>query len=268
MDWKTTGDTISDEHVLVFETGGQVFVYPQFAMNVEVVNDEFKGLPFAITYCPLTGSGISFQRVYNQDTLLLSASGYLYQDNLMPWDSISGSIFSQMLTTGVRGNMAGMDLQTFPLLQIRRRAAYRAFPAALVFESNCNACLDSLQAVTHQKTSSGMGGELRFGILGLKGVATFGYGLFADGVSIQQYLSYLVVGSESDGFIMAFQRKYNMTAVDNQFPIIMQDDSGGLWNVFGEALSGPHQGEKLSSPTAYVAHAWAWEDLFGEVRVY
>ncbi len=269
VDWSTAGDTASNEYVLVFKAGNQVFVYPHFAMHVEAVNDIKNNIPFAITYCPQTGSGIAVQRVYGKDTLLLAASGYLYLDNLMPWDSISGSVFSQMLLKGVQGPMDGMEFRTLPLVQIKRYKAFKAFPDAQIFESNCKACLDSFRYEANQRSiSRGLPGELRFGILGLKGVATFSYSSFADSVSIKSYLSYIVTGSEKDGFIMAFQKSYTMTAVQNQFPIIMQDDAGSLWDIFGEAISGPHKGEKLISPPSYVAHDWAWHDFFDQVDEY
>jgi len=267
--WTSAGDTASNEYVLVFKTDHQVFIYPHFAMHVEAVNDIQNDIPFAITYCPQTGSGIALQRVYGNDTLLLAASGYLYLDNLMPWDSISGSVFSQMLMKSVQGKMDGMEWHSLPLLQIKRYKAYEAFPDALIFDSNCSACIDSLQNNSnHRSFSGGLPGDLRFGILGLKGVATFSYSSFADSVSIKNYLSYIVAGSEKDGFIMAFQKTYTMTAVQHQFPVIMQDDAGGLWNVFGESISGPHKGEKLSSPPSYVAHDWAWHDFFDHVNEY
>ena len=91
-------DFMRDEE-LVFMTKacGYVQVFPHRSMHVEVVNDISHGIAFAITYCPITRSGISWNRVVGEDTLLLTASGYLYRENLMPLDLNTGSIWSQML---------------------------------------------------------------------------------------------------------------------------------------------------------------------------
>jgi len=57
-----------------------------------------------------------------------------------------------------------------------------------------------------------------------------------------------------------------MEAVEGQFPVIMKDEQGTLWNLFGEAVSGTRGGEKLQAPLAYTAADWAWRAHFEEVR--
>ena len=72
----------------------------------------------------------------------------------------------------------------------------------------------------------------------------------------------MVVGSKKHGFIMSFNGRYQMKAVQDAFPVIMEDDTGTRWNIFGEAVSGPGKGERLTTPPSYFAAEWAFEALF------
>ena len=76
----------------------------------------------------------------------------------------------------------------------------------------------------------------------------------------------VVAGSATYQYILAFRTKYMMEAVEGQVPIIMRAESGTLWNIFGEAVQGDHDGEVLKAPLYYTAADWAWRDLFDQVR--
>lgn len=60
----------------------------------------------------------------------------------------------------------------------------------------------------------------------------------------------LLVGSAGRSFVMAFDRRLEGTVLDFQaiqsrFPIVMEDQLGNRWDVFGRAASGPNTGEQL-----------------------
>ncbi len=67
----------------------------------EIVNDVIGGTPVAVTYCPLCGSGISFERtltINNQATeVAFTASGFLFQNDLVMWDDVTGTLWNQIL---------------------------------------------------------------------------------------------------------------------------------------------------------------------------
>ena len=91
------GNLKDSDMVFLSRALGYVQVFPHKNMRVEVVNDEGNNVWMAVTYCPITRSGISMNRVVENDTMLLTASGYLYKENMMPLDVKTGSIWSQML---------------------------------------------------------------------------------------------------------------------------------------------------------------------------
>ncbi|NBC07119.1 MAG: DUF3179 domain-containing protein [Bacteroidetes bacterium] len=60
----------------------------------------------------------------------------------------------------------------------------------------------------------------------------------------------VVVGSQGRPFFSAFDRRLNgellgFQAVQSRFPVVMEDNYGNLWNVFGEAVQGPNAGQQL-----------------------
>ncbi len=103
----------TNDKVFITWAGGELRVYPHRHMHVEVVNEEINGVVMAITYCPITRSGINWNRLVGVDTLLLTASGYLYKENMMPLDVNSGHIWSQMLMRRFDGNVGQGDIFTY-----------------------------------------------------------------------------------------------------------------------------------------------------------
>ncbi|MBI2008439.1 DUF3179 domain-containing protein [Candidatus Amesbacteria bacterium] len=52
-----------DDRIFALEYNGVVRAYPQRIMNWhEIVNDQANGTPIAVTFCPLCGSALAFER--------------------------------------------------------------------------------------------------------------------------------------------------------------------------------------------------------------
>ena len=68
--------------------------------------------------------------------------------------------------------------------------------------------------------------------------------------------------------MLAFQTIYNMEPVKGKFPVIMMDETGTMWDIFGEGMMGEHDGERLESPLYYTASDWAWIDLYEQVHLF
>jgi len=95
-----------DDLVLGVLTGDGPRAYPH---NIlwwhEVANEEVAGEAFAVTLCPLTGSGLRFdrQRFVDGQTVRLGVSGLLYNSNLIMWDRETESLWSQMRLESISG---------------------------------------------------------------------------------------------------------------------------------------------------------------------
>ena len=261
-------DYINDhEQVFISKACGVVLVYPHRKMIVEVVNEEAHGVLMAVTYCPITRSGIAWNRVLGSDTLLLTASGYLFRENLMPLDLNSGSIWAQMRLQGMSGKHNFLTVETLPLIETTWETVRDYFPEAGVF-TNKSLLKSSKESDVSQSGGIPIGQE--FGILSWDAVELFTLDMFPGEISLQFTTvspggRVVVAGSTNNSYMVAFKTTYELEAVEGEFPIIMKDETGTYWTVFGEAVNGERGGEKLKSPVFYTAADWAWKKHFDNI---
>jgi hypothetical protein len=91
-------------------------VYPlQIMVWHEIVNDNLAGDPIAITYCPLCGSGIAYERKINGEEVEFGTSGKLYNSNLVMYDRKTNSYWSQIDGLAILGELAGMKLKAISI---------------------------------------------------------------------------------------------------------------------------------------------------------
>jgi len=110
-------DFLDDEdRVLGISRSGIVKAYPINILNWhEIVNDKFGAEPVAVTYCPLTGSGIAYLARLNGKTIHLGTSGLLYNSNLVMYDRSTESLWSQLMNLALNGAHKGARLVTLPM---------------------------------------------------------------------------------------------------------------------------------------------------------
>jgi hypothetical protein len=101
-----------DEVVIGLDLGGERRAYP-FAILVwhELVNDSLGGQPLLVSYCPLCGTAIVFDRRVDGLTLNFGVSGLLYQSDLLMFDRESQSLWSQISAHAVTGPRNGERLR-------------------------------------------------------------------------------------------------------------------------------------------------------------
>jgi len=87
-------------------------VYPlQILVWHEIVNDFIANDPILITYCPLCGSGIAYERTINGQAVEFGTSGKLYNSNLIMYDRLTDSYWTQIDGIAVTGELTGTELQ-------------------------------------------------------------------------------------------------------------------------------------------------------------
>lgn len=95
-------DTNLDPGDIVFGVArnGVVKAYPQnILVHHEIVNDVIGGEPVSVTYCPLTGTVLGF----NRGETTFGVSGRLINNNLVMYDRSSETWWPQMLATSIPG---------------------------------------------------------------------------------------------------------------------------------------------------------------------
>ncbi len=105
-----TGDGLlaPGDPVFGVRVDGDPRAYPQHILvRHEVVNDTFGDRGVAVTYCPLTGTAVGFER----GTVEFGVSGMLVNNNLVMYDRETDSWWPQMLGTSVLGERNGLSLR-------------------------------------------------------------------------------------------------------------------------------------------------------------
>ena len=111
VDW-----LFSNSRVLGLEINGVVRAYPIAILNWhEIVNDTVGGVPLAITYCHLCGTGMAFRRDFKGTVTTLGVSGLLYNSDLLLYDRQSESLWSQVMGQAVSGPRKGEKLIPVPI---------------------------------------------------------------------------------------------------------------------------------------------------------
>jgi hypothetical protein len=96
------------------ESGPSARAYPLALLNWhEVVNDTLGG-PLLVTYCPICRSGLVARRTVDGEVTGFGVSGLLYRENLVLYDGATGSLWSQILATAIRGPETGETLEVLP----------------------------------------------------------------------------------------------------------------------------------------------------------
>jgi hypothetical protein len=98
----------------------------------EIVNDEIGGIPVAVTFCPLCGTGIVYERIVKGDTLQFGVSGKLYESNLLMFDHKNESLWLQALGEAIAGTYTGEKLKLVNSSMVSYEDVHNHFSNALV----------------------------------------------------------------------------------------------------------------------------------------
>ena len=104
-------DWSSDALVLGVVVEGRARAYPVAILNWhELVNDTLGGEPILVSFCPLCGTGMIFDRRVRGAARTFGVSGLLYRSDLLMYDHESQSLWSQIAAEAVVGPAIGERL--------------------------------------------------------------------------------------------------------------------------------------------------------------
>jgi Protein of unknown function (DUF3179) len=125
-----------EDRVLSVKIDNEVRAYPLRILNWhEIVNDQIGDQPVAVTYCPLAGAGIVFNRRVNGRELSFGVSGLLYQSDLVMYDRETESLWPQIAMKAVSGPQAGAALRWLPSEEMTWGAWREAHPDGKVLST-------------------------------------------------------------------------------------------------------------------------------------
>ena len=116
---------------------GEARAYPLFILVWhEIVNDTVGGVPVAVTYCPLCYTNQVFERVIDGQEVEFGTSGKLYNSNLLMYDRLTDSYWSQALGLAVKGELTGHELDLVPFDVITWGDWKELYPDTLVLTTD------------------------------------------------------------------------------------------------------------------------------------
>jgi len=160
--------------------------YPQRILNWhEIVNDTIVSDPVAITFCPLCGSALAFERKVDGVITELGVSGRLHNSDLVMYDRYEGNLWQQITGEGIVGPSARRDekLKQVPIITTTWGEWKKEHPNTQVLsrETGYSRNYDQYPYGTYEQDN-----QLLFGVKGLNKslqIKTVVYGVEIGGLS-------------------------------------------------------------------------------------
>lgn len=123
----------SEGLIVGFTEGNKSRAYPHSILNWnEIVNDEVDDLKFSVVFCPLTGTAQVWDRFINNEVTTFGVSGKLYNSNIMPYDRLTSSIWTQLDGACVHGELINKKIERLALVETTWATWKEMYPSAKV----------------------------------------------------------------------------------------------------------------------------------------
>ncbi len=283
-----------DDRVVGLSIGGTAVAVPHnILLWHEIVNLQVGGASVAVTYCPLTGSSLAFDRS-SVNGAELGVSGLLFNNNLLMYDRNSTqSLWPQMMRESTCGPRSGTELQMAPATEMTWKGWSALHPHTRVVSTSTGftrpydrSRFEDYERIDNHNTVFPMPGELDprlppkerlIGIpAGRDGGDAFPFSflsaapLRAIALSLSGRPAVLLWDSSASGGAVYFGRVDGQELTFQAGGETITDlETGSAWGVDGVATAGPLTGEALEPyPEAYVAFWFAWAHFHPETVVW
>ncbi|MFP3854035.1 MAG: DUF3179 domain-containing protein [Anaerolineales bacterium] len=291
--------------VIAFEHEGEAKAYPLAILLLhEIVNDEVGGKPVAVTYCPLCNAAIVFDREVDGQVLDFGTTGNLRNSDLVMYDRQTQSWWQQLTGEAVVGSLTGTQLEFLSSRTISWEDFKDRFPEGDVLSRDSG--IDRYRDLYGQNPYPGLDSANTgpFGVSAddrlesmerVVAVELEGQPVAYPFSRLQQIIvlndeigeTPIVVFWQSgvksavDSRQIANSRDVGSTAVyrrtvgdqlltfnlSGEEKIFTDEETGSSWNIFGEAISGPLEGEQLEQIVS-AEHFWfAWSAFKGDTEI-
>jgi len=126
-----------DDLVVSVSFGEEVRAYPlRILVWHEIANDAIGTNHFAVTYCPLCGTCMVFDRAVGGRVLDWGVSGLLYKSDVLMYDRQTESLWSQLKMRAVAGKLKGTPLRLLPTEHLTWAAWRGRYPQGKVLSTD------------------------------------------------------------------------------------------------------------------------------------
>ena len=125
-----------DDIVLSYTHDGTTRAYPlRILVWHEIVNETINSKPILVTYCPLCGTAMIFDRKVGGKVRAFGVSGLLYQSDVLMYDREDQSLWSQLGMKAVSGPLSGTKLEWLPSEHLKWKAWKAKYPKGEVLST-------------------------------------------------------------------------------------------------------------------------------------
>ena len=271
-----------DDLVFGVSINGDVRAYPLRIMGWhEMFNEVIGGVPVALAYCTLCGSGILYETKVAGRTkpLVFGSSGFLYRSNKLMFDRATLSLWNQFTGKPVTGKLAhsGIELKQRPVVIARWDDWLTANPETrvLALETGYNRNYGSGEVYKEYFASNELmfpavadqtrqrQKEYVFGIRRFGGAKAWPLTAFAKKPVINDAVAdfaVVVIGDTDSRSARAYERgtlKFALKAGQ------LTSNDGAVWQQGEEALTAA-DGRVLARVAGHVAYWFAWNGYLGD----
>lgn len=291
--WPTPSNSAlgPDQLVVGVILGGTPRAYSHHILNWhEIVNQNFlvdeEVDSYTLSFCPLTGSAMLWRGVFDEQETTFGTSGLVMNSNLVLYDRQTRSLWSQMLEQSINGpNILKIPervqviettwatwLAMYPDTELLTeftgvsrpydRHPYGDFPTNERIMFPVDNLEDDRLHIKERVVGINVGEVSK----------VYPIDRFGDGIAVLNdrvgAMDVVAVGSGKHNFGAVYDRQMadcttlDFSPLQNQLPIVMTDNEGNRWDVFGKAVSGPRAGESLQKTNSYIAYWFAWTAFF------
>ena len=253
----------------------------------EIVNDVFEGRPIAVTWCPLCGTGVVYDRTVNNRTLTFGVSGMLFRDALVMFDRETDTLWTHVDGRAIKGSLAGRTLVPVAAVHATWKQWKTLYPSSLVLKKrgefrspyeSYNRSSRKLGIFGRRNEDARLPGKER--VLGIRtdtAAMVFPLSEVRKARIVQTQVGLLpvvLVAPDADLPALAYDRRVNdgvrTFALTERTPAALRDlETGTVWRLSdGVAVEGPATGAQLTRVVAHPAFWFGWRGYFPHSEIW
>ncbi len=187
-------------------------------------------------------------------------SGKLIMNALVTYDHQTRTLWSQFLGTGVKGPLAGVDLDFLPVVHTQWSLWLEANPETLVLDKGGRYRFDTYEGYCSGGSAEVIGETRRGDRLDRKALVV---GVSLGGEDVRVYMerkteTALVYDRAVDGRALTFRLSQERIGA---MALLVDEETGTAWLVLiGKAIDGPLKGRVLTRAPSHLSFWFAWKD--------
>ena len=271
-----------DDLVFGVAINGDVRAYPLRIMGWhEMFNEVIGGVPVALAYCTLCGSGILFetQVAGRGKPLVFGSSGFLYRSNKLMFDRETHSLWNQYTGKPVVGPLvnSGIELKQRPVVITTwdswktshpgtrvlslRTGHRRDYGSGVVYNdyfASPELMFPALVDQSRHRQKDYIFAVRQFGAARAWPLTAFGKTPVINDAIANKPL--LLMGDPAKRSVRAYER------ASHHFKSLgkgLQDEAGNVWKVTEDALVGPNN-TRLPRVAGHISYWFAWDNYLGD----